>query len=90
MSSYKKIFASILALLLTYSLDANAQLTKIGSIFTSVTGALTAISATVFTLAITVAGYKIAFQGAKWNDVAPIVIGAFLVGGAAGIAAAIL
>jgi type IV secretion system protein VirB2 len=53
---------------------------------TNVQTVLTGVAVTIFTVAIIWAGFKMAFQHAKWTEVSNIVIGGILVGGAAGIA----
>jgi type IV secretion system protein VirB2 len=48
---------------------------------------LTVIGIGIVTIAIMVAGYKMAFQAARFSDVANILIGGTLAGGAAGLSA---
>lgn len=47
---------------------------------------LTGISAVVVTIAIIWSGFKMVFQGASFRDIAPILIGGFLIGAAGVIA----
>ena len=66
--------------------NAYAQVSKVQSVFTQVNTVLMGASAVIFTLCIGWAGYKMAFQSAKWQDISNIIIGGIMVGGAAGIA----
>ncbi|BEV13139.1 TrbC/VirB2 family protein (plasmid) [Asticcacaulis sp. DW145] len=65
---------------------AFAQIAKLTTVMDNVKAALVAIGVVAFTIAILWAGYKMAFQHAKWSEVANIVIGGVFVGGAAEIA----
>lgn len=56
-------------------------------IIDTVVSILQAVGVGLFTIAIMWAGYRIAFQGARFADVANVVIGGILVGGAAVFAA---
>jgi len=56
-------------------------------IIETVVSILQAVGVGLFTIAIMWAGYRIAFQGARFADVANVVIGGILVGGAAVFAA---
>ncbi len=60
--------------------------TNIKSFFETINGILAIISLAIVTIAICFAGYQIAFAHKRVSDVAPVLIGAFLVGGAAAIA----
>ena len=66
---------------------AFAQISKVNTVMSNVQTVLVGVAVTVFTLAIMWAGFKMAFQHAKWSEISNIVIGGILVGGAAGIAA---
>ncbi len=82
------IVASLLvtiAFLLAAS-PAYAQITKLNSVASSIQTALVSVGVSLFTIALLWVGYKMAFDGARWADVANIVYGAILAGGAAGIA----
>ena len=57
---------------------------------TNVQTTLVGVAVTIFTVAIMWAGFKMAFQHAKWTEISNIVIGGILVGGAAGIASWLL
>lgn len=65
---------------------AYAQITKLNSVASSIQMALVSVGVSLFTIALLWVGYKMAFDGARWADVANIVYGAILAGGAAGIA----
>lgn len=66
---------------------AFAQLEKVTATFTVIQAVLVSISVICFTIALCLAGYKYAFQHARWVDISNIVIGGILVGGSAAIAA---
>jgi type IV secretion system protein VirB2 len=77
--------AVTIGLLLATS-PAYAQITKLNSVASSIQTALVSVGVSLFTIALLWVGYKMAFDGARWADVANIVYGAILAGGAAGIA----
>lgn len=66
---------------------AFAQISKVNTVMTNVQTVLTGVAVTAFTIALMWAGFKMAFQHAKWSEISNIVIGGIIVGGAAGIAA---
>lgn len=63
--------------------DAEGEVTRF---FKSINGLLNIASIAVVTIAVVFAGYQIAFAHKRISDVAPILIGGFLVGAAAQIA----
>ena len=63
---------------------------KIGTTVTNVNTILVTISVAVVTIAIIWAGFKMIFQGARLADVANVLIGGTLVGGAAAFASYIV
>ena len=63
---------------------------KINTTVTNVNTILVTISVAVVTIAIIWAGFKMIFQGARLADVANVLIGGTLVGGAAAFAAFIV
>ncbi|HZF97961.1 MAG TPA: TrbC/VirB2 family protein [Pseudoxanthomonas sp.] len=63
---------------------------KVTSFFESITGLLNIASIAVVTIAVIFAGYQIAFAHKRIGDVAPILIGGFLIGAAAQIAKMLL
>ena len=63
---------------------------KIEETVTNVNDILVTISIAVVTIAIIWAGFKMIFQGARLSDVANVLIGGTLVGGAAAFAAYIV
>lgn len=69
------------------SLPAQAQIAQVTTVMTNVQTVLTGVAVTMFTISIIWAGFKMAFQHAKWSEISNIVIGGILVGGAAAIAA---
>ncbi|MCV2366989.1 TrbC/VirB2 family protein [Roseateles oligotrophus] len=84
-------FAPLLIALLAMSEAASAQgFDKINTTVTNVNTILVTISIAVVTIAIMWAGFKMIFQGARLADVANVLIGGTLVGGAAAFAAFIV
>ncbi|MFX1824199.1 TrbC/VirB2 family protein [Acinetobacter sp. AS5] len=82
------IKASVLMLFMTLiSSPAFAQISKVNTVMSNVQSVLAGVAVTIFTITIMWAGFKLAWQQAKWSDISNIVIGGILVGGAAGIAA---
>ena len=63
---------------------------KINTVVTNVNTILVTISVAVVTIAIIWAGFKMIFQGARLADVANVLIGGTLVGGAAAFASFIV
>ena len=63
---------------------------KISTTVTNVNAILVVISVSVVTIAIIWAGFKMIFQGARLADVANVLIGGTLVGGAAAFASYIV
>lgn len=71
--------------------DASAQTfadacEKVDGFFKNFETILKVVSVTVVTIAVVFAGYQIAFAHKRLSDVAPILIGGLLIGGAATIA----
>ena len=64
--------------------------TKVTSFFKNITALLNIASIAVVTIAVIFAGYQIAFAHKRIGDVAPILIGGFLIGAAAQIAKMLL
>ena len=60
--------------------------TKVKSFFENINGLLNIASIAIVTIAVVFAGYQIAFAHKRISDVAPILIGGFLIGAAAQIA----
>ena len=83
---------ALAALLLTSAAPgAWAQgFTKINTTVTNINTILVTISIAVVTIAIIWAGFKMIFQGARLADVANVLIGGTLVGGAAAFASYIV
>lgn len=61
-------------------------LQKVTTTFTELRTMMLGLGAILMTIAIMWAGYKMIFQHARWGDIAFIVIGGILVGGAAAFA----
>jgi type IV secretion system protein VirB2 len=82
--------ASIAALVMAYR-PAEAQgFDKINDTVVNVNAILVTISIAVVTIAIIWAGFKMIFQGARLADVANVLIGATLIGGAGAMASYIV
>ncbi len=64
--------------------------TKVEGFFNSLNGLLNIASIAVVTIAVIFAGYQIAFAHKRIADVAPVLIGGFLIGAAAQIAKMLL
>jgi type IV secretion system protein VirB2 len=83
--------ASALAPLITLPLLVQAQgFDKINTTVSNVNAILVTVSVAVVTIAIIWAGFKMIFQGARLADVANVLIGGTLVGGAAAFASYIV
>ena len=83
--------AAALASLAALPLGALAQgFDKINTTVMNVNAILVTISVAVVTIAIVWAGFKMIFQGARLADVANVLIGGTLVGGAAAFASFIV
>ena len=90
-STVRKGAAAPLALLAAVPLRALAQgFDKINTTVTNINTILVTISVAVVTIAIIWAGFKMIFQGARLADVANVLIGGTLVGGAAAFASYIV
>ena len=89
------VFLTMVALFPEFALAADgdtagtfeAACTNVSSFFGNFQVILKAISVGIVTIAIVFAGYQIAFAHKRISDVAPILIGGLLIGGAATIAA---
>jgi type IV secretion system protein VirB2 len=79
-----------LLLLLAHQLALAQGFDKINTTVTNVNTILVTISIAVVTIAIIWAGFKMIFQGARLADVANVLIGGTLVGGAAAFASFIV
>ena len=83
----------LMAVLLLFCPDAMAQSTstddpgaKVSGFFTKIIAALKPISLAIVTIAFIFAGYQIAFNHKRVIDVAPILVGAIVIGAAAQLA----
>ncbi|MDH5834568.1 TrbC/VirB2 family protein [Luteimonas kalidii] len=63
---------------------------RVTTFFTNINGLLNIASIAIVTIAIIFAGYQIAFNHKRIGDVAPVLIGGFLIGAAAQIAKMLL
>ena len=79
--------SSALLLAMVSQLDRAQGFDKINTTVTNINTILVTISVAVVTIAIIWAGFKMIFQGARLTDVANVLIGGTLVGGAGAFAA---
>jgi type IV secretion system protein VirB2 len=87
---FKRPAPLALALLVTPALVSAQGFDKINTTVTNVQTILVTISIAVVTIAIIWAGFKMIFQGARLADVANVLIGGTLIGGAAAFASYIV
>ena len=78
------------ALAMAQGADFGGADAKVTTFFANVNGLLNIASIAVVTIAVIFAGYQIAFAHKRISDVAPILIGDFLIGAAAQIARMLL
>lgn len=81
----RRLLIAALALA-SVSAPAFAQISKVDTVMTNIQNVLSGVAVVAFTIALIWAGFKMAFQHAKWSEISNIVIGGILVGGASGIA----
>lgn len=84
--SLRAVMRLAAAAMFVASSPAFAQISKVDTVMTNVQNVLVGVAVTAFTIALLWAGFKMAFQHAKWSEISNIVIGGILVGGAGGIA----
>ena len=82
--------SSALLLAVVSQLDRAQGFDKVNTTVTNINSMLVTISVAVVTMAIIWAGFKMIFQGARLADVANVLIGGTLVGGASAFAAYIV
>ncbi len=70
--------------------DVTGASNTVTTFFTNVTALLNIASIAIVTIAVIFAGYQIAFNHKRIGDVAPVLIGGFLIGAAAQIARMLL
>jgi type IV secretion system protein VirB2 len=70
--------------------DVSGATNTVNTFFTNVTTLLNIASIAIVTIAVIFAGYQIAFNHKRIGDVAPVLIGGFLIGAAAQIARMLL
>lgn len=71
---------------LAWDTPAFAQLSNVNNLLQNIETVLKGAGVTVASIAIIVSGYKIIFQGARFEDVSKILIGGLLIGGATSMA----
>lgn len=85
------VFVGMIALPdLVLAQDATGAKGRVESFFNNINSLLNVASIAVVTIAIIFAGYQIAFNHKRISDVAPVLIGGFLIGAAAQIAKMLL
>lgn len=72
------------------ALDTSDTTSNLCDLFKSIETILNVVSVTVVTIAIIFSGYQIAFAHKRFADVAPVLIGALLIGAASQIATMLL
>lgn len=70
--------------------DGTGATGRVTTFFTNLTGILNVASIAIVTIAVIFAGYQIAFAHKRIGDVAPVLIGGFLIGAAAQLAKMLL
>ena len=75
---------------LAFAQDGTGAATKVTSFFSNLNNLLYIASIAVVTIAVIFAGYQIAFNHKRISDVAPVLIGGFLIGAASQIARMVL
>ncbi|HEV7123131.1 MAG TPA: TrbC/VirB2 family protein [Rhodanobacter sp.] len=83
---YAAAFATLLLPELAFTQDATATIDATCKFATNINMILNAISVVVVTIAVIFSGYQIAFAHKRIGDVAPVLIGAVLIGAAGQIA----
>jgi len=89
-ASAATLVATLVIPLSAIAQDFGGADTKVSRFFDNINGLLTIASIAVVTIAVIFAGYQIAFAHKRISDVAPILIGGFLIGAAAQIARMLL
>lgn len=86
--AYLQMFSVVLACVFALADPAFAGgFDKVTTNATLIQTMLKAVAVVAVTIAIIIAGYKIAFSGARFQDVWGILLGGTLIGGASGLAA---
>ncbi len=75
---------------LAFAQDVSGATTRVESFFSNINSLLNVASIAVVTIAVIFAGYQIAFNHKRIGDVAPVLIGGFLIGAAAQISKMLL
>lgn len=75
---------------LAFAQDATGATGRVTKFFENINGLLNVASIAIVTIAVIFAGYQIAFNHKRIGDVAPVLIGGFLIGAAAQIAKMLL
>ena len=75
---------------LAFAQDGEGARGRVTTFFTNINSLLNVASIAIVTIAVIFAGYQIAFNHKRVGDVAPVLIGGFLIGAAAQIAKMLL
>ena len=75
---------------LAFAQDGSGAETSVTTFFDNINNLLNVASIAIVTIAVIFAGYQIAFNHKRVGDVAPVLIGGFLIGAAAQIAKMLL
>ncbi|MCD9098110.1 TrbC/VirB2 family protein [Luteimonas fraxinea] len=76
--------------LIAMAQDVSGATSRVNSFFNNINALLNVASIAIVTIAVIFAGYQIAFNHKRIGDVAPVLIGGFLIGAAAQIAKMLL
>lgn len=88
--AYTAVLAASLLPVLAWAQDVAGATSRVQTFFGNINALLNVASIAVVTIAIIFAGYQIAFNHKRIGDVAPVLIGGFLIGAAAQIAKMLL
>ena len=88
------VAAACIALLafpdIAFAQDGSGARGRVETFFTNINGLLNVASIAVVTIAVIFAGYQVAFNHKRIGDIAPVLIGGFLIGAAGQIAKMLL
>jgi type IV secretion system protein VirB2 len=84
------LFAMLAMPELAFAQDGSGAEDRVTSFFTNINSLLNVASIAIVTIAVIFSGYQIAFNHKRVGDVAPVLIGGFLIGAAAQIAKMLL
>jgi len=89
-ASRATLTAALLLPMLALAQDGTGARGRVETFFTNINALLNVASIAVVTIAVIFAGYQVAFNHKRIGDVAPVLIGGFLIGAAGQIAKMLL